>query len=150
MTRTIGATEWKSFASSCVIRYFKNYSPTTQREDTNRRTSSMATARTETTRGPTYSMTRAIWATPCKKVSSVDDIVCVATIAHSQWKSLVTWTDLSYNGHVDGMTCLKDTLGYEGQLWQDLFRKSTTKCTVYQAAERQGKEESKRRSPEGS
>jgi len=31
--------------------------------------------------------------------SSVDAIVCVATIAHSQWKSLVTWTDLS-NGHI--------------------------------------------------
>ena len=36
-----------------------------------------------------------------KKVSSVDAIVCVATIAHSQWKSLVTWTDLSNNGHID-------------------------------------------------
>jgi len=31
------------------------------------RTSSMATARTETTRGPTYSMTRAIGATPWQK-----------------------------------------------------------------------------------
>jgi len=30
-----------------------------------------------------------------KKVSSVDAMVCVATIAHSQWKSLVTWTDLA-------------------------------------------------------
>jgi len=37
------------------------------RKDTNRRTSSMVTARTETTRGPTYSMTRAIWATPWQK-----------------------------------------------------------------------------------
>ena len=36
-----------------------------------------------------------------KKVSSVNAIVCVATIAHSQWKSLVTWTDLSNNGHID-------------------------------------------------
>ena len=36
-----------------------------------------------------------------KKVSSVDAIVCIATIAHSQWKSLVTWTDLSNNGHID-------------------------------------------------
>jgi len=35
-----------------------------------------------------------------KKVSSVNAIVCIATIAHSQWKSFVTWTDLS-NGHID-------------------------------------------------
>ena len=35
-----------------------------------------------------------------KKVSSVNAIVCVVTIAHSQWKSLVTWTDL-FNGHID-------------------------------------------------
>ena len=35
----------------------------TKREDMNCCTSSMATARMETTRGPTYSMTRAIWAT---------------------------------------------------------------------------------------
>jgi len=61
--------------------------PTTQREGTNHRTSSMATVRTETTRGPTYSMTRAIGATPWWKGSSVDAIVCVVTIAHSQWKS---------------------------------------------------------------
>ena len=33
--------------------------------------------------------------------ASVDAIVCIATIAHSQWKSLVTWTDLSNNGHID-------------------------------------------------
>jgi len=46
----------------------QNYSPTTaQREDTNRCTSSMATARTETTHGPTYSMTRAIGATRWQK-----------------------------------------------------------------------------------
>ena len=37
------------------------------RKDTNRRTSSMVTPRTETTRGPIYSMTRAIWATPWQK-----------------------------------------------------------------------------------
>ena len=55
------------FASSCVICYFKNYSQTGQREDTNCCTSSMATARTETTRGPTYSKTRTIWATPWQK-----------------------------------------------------------------------------------
>ena len=57
----------------------------------------MATARTETTRGSTYSMTRAIGATPWRK--GVDAIVRVATVAHSQWKSLVTWTNLS-NGHI--------------------------------------------------
>jgi len=55
----------------------------------------------ETTRGPTYSMTRVIWATLWQKVSSVDAIVCVATIAHSHWKSLVTRTDLSNSGHID-------------------------------------------------
>ena len=48
----------------------------------------------------TYSMTRAIGATPCEKVSSVNAIVCAATIADLQWKSLVTWTDLS-NGHIN-------------------------------------------------
>ena len=37
------------------------------KKDTNRRTSLMAAARTETTHGPTYSMTRAIWATPWQK-----------------------------------------------------------------------------------
>ena len=36
-----------------------------------------------------------------KTRTDVDAIVCVATIAHSQWKSLVTWTDLSNNGHID-------------------------------------------------
>ena len=40
-----------------------------------------------------------------KKVSSVDSsddaIVCVATIAHSQWMSLVSWNDLSNNGNID-------------------------------------------------
>jgi len=61
----------------------------------------MATAKAETTHGPTYSMTGAIWATPWQKVSSVDAIVCVATIAHSQWKSLITWAGLSNNGHID-------------------------------------------------
>ena len=37
----------------------------------------------------------------------------------------------------------KRPYGDEGQLWQDLFRKWTTKCTVYQAAEIQGREKSK-------
>ena len=57
-------------------------------EGTNRRTSSMATVRTETTRGPTYSMTRAIGATPWRKGSSVDAIVWVP---HGQF---------AYNGRV--------------------------------------------------
>jgi len=35
-----------------------------------------------------------------KKVSSVDAIVCVVTKAHSQWTSLVTWTNLS-GRHID-------------------------------------------------
>jgi len=36
------------------------------------------------------------WATPWWKGSSVDAIVCVATIAHSQWKSLVTYRPLQW------------------------------------------------------
>jgi len=36
-----------------------------------------------------------------KKVSSVDAIICVA----NQWKSLLTWTDLS-NGHIDEGYCM--------------------------------------------
>ena len=54
-------------ASFLIQQLFNNYSPTTQREDTNCRTSLMATARTETTRGPTYSTTRVIWASPWQK-----------------------------------------------------------------------------------
>ena len=84
------------FASSCIIRYFKSYSPTTQQEDMNHHTSSMATERTETTCGPTYSMTRAIGATPRQKGFICQ---CRCMHAHSQWKLLTTWTDLS-NGHV--------------------------------------------------
>jgi len=83
---------------SLIQKLFANYSA--RRHGTNCRTSSMATARTETTHGPTYSMTRGIGATHGEKVSSVDAIVYVATVAHSQWKSLVTWTDLS-NGHIN-------------------------------------------------
>ena len=58
---------------------------------------SMATARTETTRGPTYSMARAIGATAWQK-----GFICWChyLCCHSQWKSLVTWTNLS-NGHID-------------------------------------------------
>ena len=87
-----------SFVNSKTIHQW----PTTctQREGTNHHTSSMATVRMETTHGPTYSMTRVIGATPWRKGSSLDAIVCIATIAHSQWKSLITWTDLS-NGHID-------------------------------------------------
>jgi len=59
--------------------------------------SSIATARTETTRGPTYSMARTIGAHG-KKASSVDAIICVA--AHSGSHSLTTSSDLS-SGHID-------------------------------------------------
>jgi len=41
-----------------VLASFKSYSPTTQQEDMNHHTSSMARARTETTHGPSYSMTK--------------------------------------------------------------------------------------------
>ena len=70
-------------------------------KDMNHRTSSMAPARTETSLGPTYSMTRAIWATPRQKgfICRCDCLRC--TIAHSQWTPLVTWTNLSNNGHID-------------------------------------------------
>jgi len=63
--------------SKTLHQIMANYS-LTRREGTNRRTSSMAAVRTETTRGPTYSMTRAIGATPWRKGSSVDATVCVA------------------------------------------------------------------------
>jgi len=115
---------------------------------------------------PTYSLTRAIWATPWQKVSSVDAIVCVATIAHSQWKSLVTWTDLSNNGHKDehvseSATSMcytrahaatvqtgHDVLERDFKAMKDNYDKVCSenqqlKCIVYQA-ERQGKEKSKR------
>ena len=71
------------------------------RKDMNHRTSSMATARTETTRGPTYSMATAIWATPWQKGFICRCHCLHATIVHLQWKSLVTWTDISNNGHID-------------------------------------------------
>jgi len=51
----------------CELLRHSLFQKLTQREDTNRRTSLMATARTETTRGPTYSITRGIWATPWQK-----------------------------------------------------------------------------------
>ena len=57
----------------------------------------MATARIETTHGPTYPMARAIGATAWHKVSSLYAIICVAT--YSVGKSLVTWIDLS-NDHI--------------------------------------------------
>ena len=66
-----------------IQKLFPNGRPTTHREGTSCCTSSMATVRTETTHGPTYSMTRAIGATPWQKGPSVNAIVCVATIAHS-------------------------------------------------------------------
>jgi len=52
-----------SFVNSKTIHQW----PTTQREDTNCRTTSKATVRTETTRGPTNAMTRAKVATPWQK-----------------------------------------------------------------------------------
>ena len=52
---------------SLIKKLFTNNWPTTQREDTNCRTSLKASARTETTHGPTYSMTRAIWANRWQK-----------------------------------------------------------------------------------
>ena len=71
-----------SFANSKTI----HQHTCTQREGMNRRTSSMATARMETTRGPT--MTRVIGATPRQK----------GFICHCHYSPL-TWTDLS-NGHI--------------------------------------------------
>ena len=57
---------------------------------------SMATARTETTCGPTYSMARAIWATTWQK-----GFICRCHYlhCHSQWKSFVTWTNLHREGY---------------------------------------------------
>ena len=78
---------------SLIRKLFTNYSYSTQGEDTNR----LATARTETTRGPTYSMARTIDATAWQKGFICR---CHYLCCHSQWKSLVTWTDLS-NGHID-------------------------------------------------
>ena len=57
----------KFLRHSLIKKLFTNNWPTTQREDTNCRTSLKASARTETTRGPTYSMTRAIWANQWQK-----------------------------------------------------------------------------------
>jgi len=90
------------------------------------------------------------WLPHCQTVSSVDAVGCVAAIAHSQWKSLVTWTDLFNNGHIDelvgesatssvdtsckahgvhaatvqtGMTCLKETL----RRWRTTMTRSVHK-----------------------
>jgi len=30
-----------------------------------------------------------------------DLLIAIVCVAHSQWKSLVMWTDLSSNGHID-------------------------------------------------
>ena len=79
---------------SLIWKLFTNYSYSTQGEDTNR----LATARTETTRGPTYSMARTIDATAWQKGFICR---CHYLCCHSQWKSLVTWTDLESNGHID-------------------------------------------------
>jgi len=55
-------------------------------KDMNHHISSMATARMETTRGPTYSMTTAIWATPWQKSFICR---CHYLCCHSQWKPLI-------------------------------------------------------------
>jgi len=81
---------------SLIQKLFTNYSYSTQREDTN----CLATARTETTRGPTYSMAGTIGATAWQKGFICR---CHYLCCHSQWKSLVTWTDLS-DGHIDECT----------------------------------------------
>jgi len=60
-------TSGSYFAISCTFVNTKTIHQHTQREGTNCRSSSMATARTESTRGPTYSMTRVIQATPWQK-----------------------------------------------------------------------------------
>jgi len=60
----------------------------TQREGTN----CLATARTETTRGLTYSMVGTIGATTWQKGFICR---CHYLCCHSQWKSLVTWTPYS-------------------------------------------------------
>ena len=57
----------------------------------------LATARMETTRGLTYPMAGTIGATAWQKGFTCR---CHYLCCHSQWKSLITWTDLS-NGHID-------------------------------------------------
>jgi len=58
----------------------------------------MATARMETTRGPTYSLTIAIGATPCQN-GFICRCHCLRCHYSPQWESLVTWTNLS-DGHM--------------------------------------------------
>ena len=69
-------------------------------------TSLMATTRTETTHGPTYSMARAIGATAWQ-----NGFICrhhYLRCHQTRWKWFVTWTDLS-NGHKDeGYHVIKD------------------------------------------
>jgi len=62
-------------------------------------TSLMATARTETTRGP-LPIQWVEWCHHMAKRFHLSMPLFVMPLAHSQWKSLVTWTDLS-NGHID-------------------------------------------------
>ena len=75
--------------SVIMVNSFKNYSPMANYSARRHEPPYLldGNSKDRTTRGPTYSMTRAIGATPWRKGSSVDAIVCVATIAHSQWKS---------------------------------------------------------------
>ena len=75
----------------------------TSHDGNDRHEPSTATARTETTRGPTYSMARAIGATAWQKGCICQ---CHYLRCHSQWKSLVTWTNLS-SGHMRAIACHK-------------------------------------------
>jgi len=78
-----------SLRHSLIQKLFTNYSYWERRHQ--------STVRTETTRGPIYSMARTIGATAWQKgfIWRYHYLCC-----YSQWKSLVTWTDLS-NGHID-------------------------------------------------
>ena len=72
---------WQKLFTNCSARRHKTS------------TSLIAIARTESTRGPTYSMARVIGATAWHFVCQCHYLCC-----HSHWKSLVTWTDL-FSGH---------------------------------------------------
>jgi len=69
---------------SLIRKLFPNYSYSTQREDTNR----LATAKTETTSGPTYSMARTIGATAGQKGFICRCHYFVASATHSGSHSL--------------------------------------------------------------
>jgi len=71
---------WQILFTNCLVRRHKTS------------TSSIATARTESTRGPTYSMARAIGATAWHFVCQCHYLCC-----HSHWKSLT----LEVTRHMD-------------------------------------------------